>query len=245
VKPGALTERDTPVAILCGGRGTRLQERTGSIPKPMVEIGGSPILWHVIQIYLAQGLTRFLLLTGYRGEQVREFVKRSAWPEGADIQCLDTGLNTPTGGRVHAAAAALDGEDFCLTYADGVADVDLRALLDFHAGHGALATMTVVRPELPFGVAALGPDGTVSGFTEKPRSEHWINGGFFCFRSDVLDRLSADSVLEREPLSRLAAEGELRGYRHEGFWDCMDTYKDAVTLNDLWATGSAPWKLWD
>ena len=145
---------------------------------------------------------------------------------------------------MHAAAAALDGEDFCLTYADGVADVDLGALLDFHAGHGALATMTVVRPELPFGVAALGPDGTVSGFTEKPRSEHWINGGFFCFRAGVLDRLSADSVLEREPLSQLAADGELRGYRHEGFWDCMDTYKDAVTLNDLWATGSAPWKLW-
>ncbi len=233
------------MVILCGGRGTRLQERTGAIPKPMVEIGGSPILWHVIQIYLSQGFARFLLLTGYRGEQVREFVAQASWPERAHIQCLDTGVDTPTGGRVHRAAAALDGEDFCLTYADGVADVDLGALLDFHAGHDVLATMTVVRPELPFGVAALDGDDAVIGFTEKPRSEHWVNGGFFCLRAGVLDRLGPDSVLEREPLALLAAEGELRGYRHHGFWDCMDTYKDAVNLNDLWASGAAPWKLWD
>jgi glucose-1-phosphate cytidylyltransferase len=210
----------------------------------MVEIGGAPILWHVIQIYLAQGFDRFLLLTGYRGDQVQAFVASAPWPEHARIDCLDTGLETPTGGRLHRAAAALEGRDFCLTYADGVADVDLGALLDFHAAHGALATMTVVRPELPFGVASLGSDGTVNGFTEKPRSEHWINGGFFCFRSDVLPRIGAESVLEREPLAQLAADGELRGYRHDGFWDCMDTYKDAVTLNDLWASGAAPWKVW-
>ena len=232
------------MVILCGGRGTRLQERTGSIPKAMVEIGGAPILWHVLQIYLAQGFERFLLLTGYRGDQVQAFVGSAPWPPQARIDCLDTGLETPTGGRLHRAAAVLEGADFCLTYADGVADIDLAALLDFHAGHDALATMTVVRPELPFGVAALGSDGRVSGFAEKPRSEHWINGGFFCFRPGVLARLDADSVLEREPLTRLAAEGQLRGYRHEGFWDCMDTYKDAVTLNDLWASGAAPWKLW-
>jgi glucose-1-phosphate cytidylyltransferase len=233
------------VVILCGGRGTRLQERTGAIPKPMVEIGGSPILWHVIQIYLTQGFARFLLLTGYRGEQVRDFVSQASWPERAHIQCLDTGVDTPTGGRVHRAAAALHGEDFCLTYADGVADVDLGALLDFHTGHGALATMTVVRPELPFGVASLQANGRIRAFAEKPRSEHWVNGGFFCLRAGVLDRLGPDSVLEREPLTGLAADGELRGYRHDGFWDCMDTYKDAVTLNDLWASGAAPWKLWD
>ncbi|MGI9184078.1 MAG: sugar phosphate nucleotidyltransferase [Solirubrobacteraceae bacterium] len=240
MSPSASAPREPPVVILCGGRGTRLQERAGAIPKPMVEIGGAPILWHVIQIYLTQGFTRFFLLTGYRGEQVREFVSCARWPPRADIQCLDTGVDTPTGGRVHRAAAALNGEDFCLTYADGVADVDLRALLEFHAGHSALATMTVVRPELPFGVAALQANGSIRAFTEKPRSEHWINGGFFCLRTGVLDRLTADSVLEREPLTRLAADEELRGYRHDGFWECMDTYKDAVNLNDLWASGAAP-----
>jgi glucose-1-phosphate cytidylyltransferase len=126
-----------------------------------------------------------------------------------------------------------------------VADIDLDALLAFHAGHGALATMTVVRPELQFGVTELEPDGRVRGFREKPRSEHWINGGFFCFGAGVLDYLDEDSVLERAPLERLAAEGELRAHRHEGFWECMDTYKDAVALNDLWASGGAPWRLWE
>jgi len=232
------------VVILCGGRGTRLQERTGSIPKPMVEIGGRPILWHVIQIYLAQGFDRFLLLTGYRGEQIEQFVTAARWPERVQISCRDTGVETPTGGRVHHARTALGGEDFCLTYADGVADVDLAALLADHAANRATATMTVVRPELPFGVAQLGEDGRVRGFTEKPRSEHWINGGFFCCTAKIFDLLDTDSVLEREPLERLAAGGALRAYRHEGYWECMDTYKDAVVLNDLWATGGAPWKLW-
>jgi len=232
------------VVILCGGRGTRLQEHTSSIPKPMVEIGARPIVWHVIQIYLAQGFKEFLLLTGYRGDQIARFVAAAQWPADADIRCLDTGVETPTGGRLHMAAAELGDREFWLTYADGGADIDLDALLSFHAGHDAVATITVVRPELPFGVARLDGDGTVSGFAEKPRSAHWINGGFFCLDPVVLERLGPDSVLERDPLAGLAADGELRAYRHEGFWDCMDTYKDAVTLDDLWATGSAPWKLW-
>jgi glucose-1-phosphate cytidylyltransferase len=235
---------DTLVVILCGGRGTRLQEHTRSIPKPMVEIGGRPILWHVLNIYLAQGFEHFLLLTGYRGEQIERFVTGASWPDQARIRCLDTGAETPTGGRLHRAAGELAAARFCLTYADGVADVDLGALLAFHDGHPAQATMTVVRPELPFGVAELESDGRISGFTEKPRSEHWINGGFFCLDPTVLERLGPDTVLERDPLAGLAADGELRAYRHEGFWDCMDTYKDAVTLDDLWSTGRAPWKLW-
>jgi glucose-1-phosphate cytidylyltransferase len=232
------------VVILCGGRGTRLQERTRSIPKPMVEIGGRPILWHVIQIYLAQGFERFLLLTGYRGEQVAEFVVGLQWPQDVEIRCLPTGLDTPTGGRVHLAAPELAGGTFCLTYADGVADIDLDALLARHAEARGTATMTVVRPPLPFGVAQVDGEGVVRGFAEKPRSEHWINGGFFCFEPSMLTLLTSASVLEREPLERLAARGELHAYRHEGFWDCMDTYKDAVALNDLWAREAAPWKLW-
>jgi glucose-1-phosphate cytidylyltransferase len=234
-----------PVVILCGGRGTRLQERTQEIPKPLVEIGGMPIVWHVVRLYAVQGFTRFLLATGYKGELIERFVLTQDWPAGVRVECVDTGLQTQTGGRIKRLAPRLEGEAFCATYADGVADVDLEALLGFHSGHGALATMTVVRPELQFGVTELAEDGTVRGFREKPRSEHWINGGFFCFGAPVLDYLRHDSVLEREPLERLASGGELRAYRHEGFWDCMDTYKDAVALNDLWASGRAPWRLWE
>jgi glucose-1-phosphate cytidylyltransferase len=232
---------ETSVVILCGGRGTRLQERTRSIPKPLVEIGGRPILWHVIGIYAAAGFRRFLLCTGYKGELIERFTAAEPWPAGVEVTCLATGDETPTGGRVRQAALALAGEPFCATYADGLADVDLAALLGFHTAHGGLATMTVVRPELQFGVAELAPDGRVRGFREKPRSAHWVNGGFFCFEPEVLAYLGEESVLEREPLERLAADGRLHAFRHEGFWDCMDTYKDAVLLNDLWAEGRAPW----
>ena len=233
-----------PVVILCGGRGTRLRERTESVPKALVEIGGWPIVWHVIRIYAAQGFDRFLLATGYLGEAVAEFAAAQRWPEGVAVECVATGLDTPTGGRVAALGERLAGAPFCLTYADGVADVDLAALLAFHREGGALVTMTVVRPDLQWGVAELDGD-RVAGFVEKPRSERWINGGFLCCEPGVLAYLDAASVLEREPLARLAAAGELRGFRHEGFWDCMDTYKDAVVLNDLWAAGEAPWRVWD
>jgi glucose-1-phosphate cytidylyltransferase len=233
------------VAILCGGRGTRLQERTQSIPKALVEIGGRPIVWHVIQIYVAQGFTRFLLLTGYRRDQIEAFVAAEPWPVGVEIRCLATGEETPTGGRVHLGSEALDEDECCVTYADGLADVDLDAILGYHHRHRAAATMTVVRPRLQFGVADLDGDGIVRGFVEKPTSELWVNGGFFCFGRAALDALWIDSVLEREPLERLAAAGELRAFRHEGFWACMDTHKDAVELGDMWAQGRAPWKLWD
>jgi glucose-1-phosphate cytidylyltransferase len=231
-----------PVVILCGGRGTRLQEHAKDIPKPLVEIGGMPILWHVIGLYARQGFTRFLLATGYKGELIERFVDAQSWPEGTRLRCIDTGLDTQTGGRIKRLSAALAGEQrFCATYSDGLADIDLQALLDYHLAHGAAATMTVVRPELQFGVTELDADGRVNGFREKPRSEHWINGGFFCFERRMLDYLDDDSVLERAPLERLAQDGELRGHRHEGFWECMDTYKDAVALNDLWQAGMAPW----
>jgi glucose-1-phosphate cytidylyltransferase len=232
------------VVILCGGRGTRLQEHTRSIPKPLVEIGGRPILWHVIQLYAVQGFRRFVLCTGYKGELIEAFAASYAWPDGVQVQCVDTGLETPTGGRIARVAEHVGPGTFCATYADGVADIDFARLLDFHDDHGRLATMTVVRPELQFGVTEMGEDGVVSGFREKPRSEHWINGGFFCFEPGVLDYLTESSVLEREPLEGLAADGQLHAFRHTGFWDCMDTYKDAVLLNDLWASGDPPWKVW-
>jgi glucose-1-phosphate cytidylyltransferase len=231
------------VVILCGGRGTRLQEHTQEIPKPLVEIGGRPILWHIVRLYAEQGLQRFVLCTGYKGEQIEAFVAAERWPEGVEVACVDTGLDTPTGGRINRIADRVGGR-FCATYGDGLADIDLRAELAFHQRHGATATITVVRPELQFGVTEIDEDDRVTGFHEKPRGEHWVNGGFFVFERDVFDVLTDTSVLERGPLERLAAEGQLRAYRHTGFWECMDTYKDAVALNDLWAAGRAPWKVW-
>ncbi len=195
----------------------------------------------MISIYAAQGFTRFHPLTGYLGEMVAEFAGGEVWPEGVEVECIDTGLDTPTGGRIHAVGDLVSSETFCVTYADGVADLDLAALLGFHEGHGRLGTLTAVRPNLPWGVIDIGEGGAVEGFTEKPRTSAWINGGFFCFEPDALSFIGEGSVLERSPLEELSAADELRAFRHEGFWDCMDTYKDLVTLNDLWEKGDATW----
>ncbi len=211
------------------------------MPKALVEVGGKPLLWHVISIYAAQGFTRFHPLTGYLGGMVAEFTETQAWPEEVEVECVDTGLDTPTGGRIHKAAGLVEDGTFCATYADGVADIDLDALLGFHEDHGRLATLTAVRPNLQWGVIDIGEGGAVEGFTEKPKTSTWINGGFFCFEPGALSFIGEDSVLERSPLEDLSADDELRAFRHERFWDCMDTYKDLVTLNDLWEKGEAPW----
>ena len=228
----------TPVAILCGGKGTRMREAGESMPKPLVEIGGHPILWHVMCLYASQGLSDFVLLLGYGGDQIRVFAETCPW----NISCVETGIDTPTGGRVARAREHLDGGTFCLTYADGVADITLKRLMDFHRGHRRLATMTVVRPRNPWGVAHIAEDGRVEGFSEKPLLETWVNGGFFVMEPGALDSIGPDDILERDPLEGLAADGELRAFRHEGFWDCMDTYKDNLLLNELWASGEAPWR---
>jgi len=232
------------VVVLCGGRGTRLQEHTRTIPKALVEIGGRPILWHVVRIYASQGLRRFVLCTGYLGEMIGRFVADESWPEEVEIECVDTGLDTPTGGRIKLVEDRVAEGSFHATYADGVANIDLGALSEFHRGHGDLATVTVVRPHSQFGVAELDGDGRITGFAEKPKLDHWINGGFLCFEPGVFGYLEESSVLEREPLERLAAERQLHAYHHTGFWDCMDTYKDAVLLNDLWESGDPPWRVW-
>lgn len=232
------------VVILCGGRGTRLRERTRAVPKALVEIGGLPIIWHVIQLFASQGLRNFVLCTGYRGALIERAVAAHSWPAGLKIDCVDTGLDTPTGGRIARIRDQLEQGLFLVTYADGLADIDLAALVRQHTAHSGIATMTVVQPREQFGVVTFAADdrSRVQEFREKPRSHQWVNGGFFCFQPAVLEHCSESSVLERDVLGSLAPAGELYVYRHEGFWECMDTYKDALTLNDLWNGPSrAPW----
>jgi glucose-1-phosphate cytidylyltransferase len=217
-----------------------MREAGETLPKPLVEIGGKPILWHVMSLYAGQGLSRFILLTGYGADRIEAFA--AGLPDAWDVECLFTGTETPTGGRVARARERLEPGRFCLTYADGVADLDLRRLLAFHDEHGRAATVTVVRPANPWGVAQLGDGDAVIGFEEKPRLDSWVNGGFFVMEPRALDAMGDADVLERRPLETLAAQGELAAYRHDGFWDCMDTYKDTVLLNELWERGEAPWR---
>ena len=238
-----MAPEETPVLILCGGRGTRLQHQGASIPKPLVEIGGMPIVWHVAQCYLAAGFRDIWLLTGYLGDQIERFVGTTQWPQTARVECIDTGIDTPTGGRVAAVADRLGDDQFCLTYGDGVSDIDLASLLLEHQQSGSPVTVTAVQPELPFGVLDL-DGGLITGFHEKPRADQWINGGFLCAGPELLSELDRDSVLEREPLEALAATGQLRAHRHNGFWACMDTFKDTLMLNDLYDRNEAPWRRW-
>jgi glucose-1-phosphate cytidylyltransferase len=256
--------------ILAGGLGTRLSEETSIRPKPMVEVGGRPIIWHIMKLYSAHGIDDFVICCGYRGEVIKEyflnyserysdltidvatgsvtFHRRAEEPWRVTL--VDTGLDTMTGGRIQRVRDHLD-DTFCLTYGDGVSDVDITALLDFHRRSGTLATMTAVRPPGRFGAIVLEPcQTTVGAFTEKPRGdsmadEAWINGGFFVLEPAVLDRIDGDAtVWEREPLERLAREGQLGAFRHEGFWQPMDTLRDKNVLEQLWAAGSPPWRVW-
>jgi len=253
------------VVILAGGLGTRLQEETSVRPKPMVEIGGRPMLWHIMNLYAAAGHNEFVLALGYKAEMVRSWflsyhsLSRDLTVRLADgastahgtpsedwtVHLIDTGLETQTGGRLRRLREWIGNETFCLTYGDGVSDVDLQKLVAFHKAHGKLATVTAVRPPARFGGLELEGD-TVRAFAEKNQtSEGWINGGFFVLEPKVLDYIAADETLwEREPLEQLASEGQLRAFKHEGFWQPMDTLRDLRLLESLWAGGKPPWKKW-
>ncbi len=253
--------------ILAGGFGTRLSEETGVKPKPMVEIGEKPILWHIMKIYSAAGIDEFIVCLGYKGHVIKEYFANYALKmsditfdlkqnrteihqngtEPWRVTLVDTGENTMTGGRIKRIQRYVGDEPFCLTYGDGVSNVDIQASIAFHKAQGALVTLTAVQPPGRFGAFRLGSDeNKISSFKEKPRGDGaWVNGGFFVVDPGAFDYIDGDAtVWEREPLDRMAGDGRLAAFRHDGFWQPMDTLRDKHVLEDLWASGKAPWKTW-
>ena len=252
--------------ILAGGLGTRMREETEFRPKPMVEVGGRPVLWHIMKNLAHFGISEFVVATGYKSDTIKEyFLNYEARSNDFSIELGQreslrfhdahdeahwsvtvayTGGATKTGGRVFRVAKYLDDDSFLVTYGDGLADIDLDHLRAFHAKSKGLATITTVRPFSRFGVMDVDDDGRVVSFREKPQLEGWINIGFFIMEPAALDYLDADCVLEEEPLAKLANDQQLYAYRHNGFWQPMDTYRESQLLNDMWESGDAPWKVW-
>ncbi|HPB46033.1 MAG: glucose-1-phosphate cytidylyltransferase [Microthrixaceae bacterium] len=252
------------VVILAGGVGSRLSEETDVRPKPMVEIGHRPILWHIMKHYSSYGFNDFVICLGYKGEYIKRYFSDSLalasdmtidFGEGTveahetvrddwRVTLVDTGQHTETAGRISQIKKYVDDGPFLMTYGDGVSDVDLEALVKFHEAHGNLATVTAVHPTARFGALAIEGDQVVR-FDEKPQTEEgWINGGFFVLEPEIFDYIPGDVDWAREPMERLAAAGELNAYRHDGFWQCMDTLRDKIYLQGLWDKGGAPWKIW-
>ena len=256
------------VLILAGGMGTRLSEETNLIPKPMVEIDGKPILWHIMKIYSAYGYNDFIILLGYKGYVIKEYfanyflhksdvtfnmkenkmIIHEEHCEPWNVTLIDTGLHTMTGGRVKRAQKYVGNEPFMLTYGDGVSDIDIGKLVEFHKAHGKAATMTSVQPEGRFGALVFNEDGEVTSFAEKPKGDgSWINAGFFVCEPKVFDYITEgdSTIFERAPLENLAKDGELYTYHHNGFWKCMDTLRDKQQLQAMCDEGNAPWISWD
>lgn len=255
------------VLILAGGFGSRLSEETDIRPKPMAEIGGKPILWHIMKHYSFYGFNEFVILLGYKGYYIKEYFANyflhqsdvtidlsnnhmqvhNNTSEPWKVTLLDTGLNTMTGGRVKRAKDFINNETFMLTYGDGVSDVNLNQLLEFHKNHGKAITMTSVQPEGRFGALETDANNKILSFMEKPKGDgSWINGGFFVCEPKVLNYIeNDDTIFERSPLENLAKDGELYTYRHHGFWKCMDTLRDKTQLNEMWNTNQAKWKIWE
>jgi glucose-1-phosphate cytidylyltransferase len=254
------------VALLAGGLGTRLREETEFRPKPMVPIGGRPILWHIMKTYAHYSHQDFVVCMGYRGDVIRQYFRdfetmnldftikigaesvlttHGALEEaGWSVTVVDTGAETMTGGRLYRVRDHVNNETFMCTYGDGVADVDVRDLVAFHKSHGKIATMTAVKPVSRFGVLDISENDHVEHFREKPQADGWVNAGYFVFEPRVFDYLDEDCVLEKEPLTNLARDHQLVAYKHGGFWQPMDTYRETMILNEMWTNNTAPWKVW-
>jgi len=254
------------VLILAGGFGTRISEATTMKPKPMVEVGDYPILWHIMKIYSAHGFNEFVILLGYKSYAIKEYFANyflhqsditfdlkenkmqvhNNFSENWKVTLVDTGLNTLTGGRIKRAAKYIGNEPFLLTYGDGVSDVNISETVEFHKNHGKHITMSVIQPEGRFGAIQMEENGTVTSFFEKPKGDgSWINGGFFVCNPEVLNYIEGDeTIFEKEPLEHLVGENQLQAYKHFGFWQCMDTLRDKNKLEELWRSGNAPWKNW-
>jgi glucose-1-phosphate cytidylyltransferase len=252
--------------ILAGGLGTRLREETEFKPKPMVEVGGRPIIWHIMKNLSTQGLNDFTIATGYKGESIKDYflnyhsrnndvtlnlgTNSSVIHHGLHdesnwrVTIANTGELTMTGGRVFRSLKYLEDDRFLCTYGDGLADINLKELMDFHLAHGKKATVTTVQPLSRFGVMDVDSNGVVTQFREKPIMDGWVNAGFFIFEKSIIEYLDENCILEQEPLAKLAAEGELVAYRHHGFWQPMDTLRESIFLNEMWSEGKAPWKNW-
>lgn len=229
------------VVILCGGKGTRMGHHTRFLPKPLIKIGQRPILWHIMKIYSFYGFNRFVLCLGYKKQKIEEYFSHT---RGWNITFVDTGLSTNTGGRIKRIEKYIEEDNFLATYGDGVADVNINRLIQFHNKNKKIATLTGVKPRSQFGIMDIGSDNTVKDFHEKPVLTHWVNGGFFVFNRRIFEYLEKDDILERKPFYQLSKDKELAAYKHHGFWECMDTYKDNLELNQAWKSASAPWAVW-
>ena len=231
--------------ILAGGFGTRMGDETAARPKPLVEIGSRPVLWHIMKIYQAHGMADFVVCAGYAGEKLREYFDHAP-DENWRVEVVDTGPTTATAGRLRRVRHLVQDAPFCMTYGDGVADIDLSRLLAFHRDEGKLVTVTAVQPQMPFGVLTFSDSDHVVDFEEKPQLRNiWVNSGFFVIEPRALDYIEGDDQSwEEGPMTRLARERQLAAYRHDGYWQCMDTPRDRQQLERKWADGTAPWKVW-
>jgi len=232
------------VVILCGGKGERLREHTEVIPKPLVEIGDKPILWHIMKIYSHYGFNDFILCLGYKGEKIKEYFNKEN-DENWNIELVDTGLDTNTGGRLKKIEKYIETDDFLATYGDGVSDINIKELIEIHKNHGKIATMTGTTLRSNFGIVDIDHDNFALGFKEKPFMNMWINGGFFVFNKKIFNYLDENSMLEDQPLKQLAKDKQLVIFRYKGFWECMDTYKDTRVLNEMFDNGKAKWMIWN
>ena len=251
------------VVILAGGMGTRLSEETDVKPKPMVEIGGRPILWHIMKIYSHYGFNDFVLCVGYLGHVIKEYFQNYALKnsdividesgvitfikkprESWRVTIVDTGINAGTADRIRSAIPFVGDKPFCLTYGDGVANVDIKALVDYHTSHGEQMTMTVIQPDNKLGIAHVDGNGYVSGFREKPPIDGWSNGGFFVMDKRILNYIENEKFFEGTPILRMAQDRQIKAYRHSGYWQCVDTLREKQQLEALWNAGTAPWKVW-